>query len=421
MKPFADAVVPPVRASLIEALAGNAALVDQEGTIVAVNEAWRRFATANGYCGADFGVGTSYIAACGGEAADASVFAREGVRVLRGVLGGEMHCETFDYPCHEPDRRRWFRMLVMPCDLSGARRGAIVLHFDVTEERERHAAQREELEDTLRREVQRRQRAECDLAASEAERLLIESERLATIGGLVAGVAHEISDPIGAGLTVATAFAGHARRFAERVQSDTVRRSVLTEFAECSRNAVGQIVPNLQRAAELLDTFKQVAAADPDDDARRLFDLKDVTEQVVTSLAHRFREAGSTTLVQIPTGIMIDGYAGSYRQVLTNLLLNAVTHGLAETSESRATIEATRSHADQVEITVADNGKGVPDAMRRQIFNPFFTTARARGNLGLGLHIVKTVVTGRLGGQIALAPGTDRGATFRLTLPIRCP
>ena len=112
MKPFADAVVSPVCASLIEALTGNAALVDQEGTIVAVNGAWRRFAAANGYCGADFGVGTSYIAACGNEAADASVFAREGVRVLWGVLGGEMHCETFDYPCHEPGRRRWFRMLV---------------------------------------------------------------------------------------------------------------------------------------------------------------------------------------------------------------------------------------------------------------------------------------------------------------------
>jgi signal transduction histidine kinase len=117
---------------------------------------------------------------------------------------------------------------------------------------------------------------------------------------------------------------------------------------------------------------------------------------------------------------MIDGYAGSYRHVLTNLLLNAVTHGLAETSQSRATIEAV-SHADQVEITVADNGKGVPETLRRQIFDPFFTTARARGNLGLGLHIVQTVVTGRLGGQIALAPGTARGATFRLTLPIRCP
>ena len=419
MKPLADVVVPPGCALLIEALAGNAALVDQEGMIIAVNEAWRRFAAANGYCGADFGVGTFYIAACGGEAEDASVFAREGIRVLRGVLGGEMHCETFDYPCHEPGRRRWFRMLVMPCDLD-ARRGAIVQHFDVTEERERHAVRREELEDTLRREVERRQRAEFDLAASEAERLLIESERLATIGGLVAGVAHEISGPIGAGLTVASAFDGHARRFAELVQSDTVRRSVLTQFTECSRNAVDQIVPNLQRAAELLDTFKQVAAADPDDAATRLFDLKDVTEQVVTSLAHRFREAGSTALIQIPANIMMDSYAGSYRQVLTNLLLNAVTHGLAETSRSRATIEAV-SHSDQVEITVADNGKGVPEALRRQIFNPFFTTARARGNLGLGLHIVQSVVTGRLRGQIELVPGTGRGATFRLTLPIRCP
>jgi C4-dicarboxylate-specific signal transduction histidine kinase len=419
MKPFADAVLAPVCASLIEALAGNAALVDQEGTIVAVNEAWRRFAAANGYCGADFGVGTSYIVACGGEAAEASVFARESVRVLRGVLSGQMHCETFDYPCHEPDRRRWFRMLVMPCDL-GARRGAIVLHFDVTEERERRAVQREELEDTLRREVERRHRAECDLAASEAERLLIESERLATIGGLVAGVAHEISGPIGAGLTVATEFAGRTRRFAERIQSDRIRRSVLTEFADCSRNAVEQIVPNLQRAAHLLDTFKKVAAADPDDAARRLFDLKDVTEQVVTSLAHRFREARSNALVQIPAGIMMDSYAGSYRQVLTNLLLNAVTHGLAETSQSRTTIDAV-SHADQVEITVADNGKGVPETLHRQIFNPFFTTARAQGNLGLGLHIVQTVVTGRLGGRIALAPGTGRGATFRLTLPICCP
>ena len=125
--------------------------------------------------------------------------------------------------------------------------------------------------------------------------------------------------------------------------------------------------------------------------------------------------------LDIPSGITLDSYPGAYGQVLTNLIFNAVTHGFADKPGGRMTITAHRIGGEQVEITFADDGAGMPEDVQRHVFDPFFTTRRAQGSTGLGLYIVHNLVTQRLGGRIALTSAPGNGTTIVITLPLLAP
>jgi signal transduction histidine kinase len=266
----------------------------------------------------------------------------------------------------------------------------------------------------------KRRLAEAALHASETQRYLIETERLAALGSLVAGVAHEISSPIGTSLTVASALAHRNADFADQISSRQVRRTVLVEFADGCRGATEQLVANLQRAAELIQSFKQVAA-DRSSKDRRIFDLKLATEQVIASVRSRLLKSRSSLVGEIPSDISIDSFPGAYGQVLTNLIFNAVTHGFTDRPGGQMRIRARRLGQDEVEITFADDGHGMPEEVRRHAFDPFFTTRRAQGSIGLGLYIVHNLVTQQLGGKITLASVPGNGTTICMTLPVRAP
>jgi signal transduction histidine kinase len=263
--------------------------------------------------------------------------------------------------------------------------------------------------------------AEIALQASETQRYLIETERLAALGGLVAGVSHEINTPVGTSLTVASTLARRSKAFAEEIAAGPVRRSVLDEFADSCRDASNQLVANLQRAGELIQSFKQVAV-DRSHADRRPFDLKLVTEQIVASVRPGLPKPRRESIaVDVPADIALDSYPGAYGQVLTNLIFNAVTHGFTDTIGSRMLIKARRAGSDRVEITFRDDGIGIPGEVQRHVFDPFFTTRRAHGNTGLGLYIVHNLVTQHLGGTITLASTPGKGTTITMTLPLEAP
>ncbi|MBX9776267.1 MAG: MASE1 domain-containing protein [Xanthobacteraceae bacterium] len=267
----------------------------------------------------------------------------------------------------------------------------------------------------------KRRLAEIALQASETQRYLIETERLAALGGLVAGVSHEINTPVGTSLTVASSLAHRCATFAGQIGSGEVRRSQLEEFADGCRDASSQLVANLQRAAELIQSFKQVAV-DRSHADRRTFDLKVVTEQIVASVRPGLpRPRRDSIAIEIPAQITLYSYPGAYGQVLTNLIFNAFTHGFLDGRDGRVLIKAREVGADQVEITFADNGVGIPGDVQRHVFDPFFTTNRGQGNTGLGLYIVYNLVTQHLGGTIALASTTGKGTTVSMTLPLNAP
>ena len=266
----------------------------------------------------------------------------------------------------------------------------------------------------------KRRVAEAALHASETQRFLIETERLAALGGLVAGVAHEISSPIGTSLTVASTLAQRSAHFKEQIASDRLRRAQLSEFADGCQGAAEQLVANLQRAGGLIQSFKQVAV-DRSTDDRRLFDLKLATEQVVASVRSRLTKSQSSLAMAVPPDIVMDSFPGPYGQVLTNLIFNAVTHGFANAPGGHMTIKAQRLGTDQVEVTFSDDGSGIPEGVQRHVFDPFFTTRRSQGSTGLGLYIVYNLVTQQLGGRIAIISAPGRGTTISLTLPLVAP
>ena len=266
----------------------------------------------------------------------------------------------------------------------------------------------------------KRRLAEAALHASETQRYLIETERLAALGGLVAGVAHEISSPIGNSLTVASTLAHRSADFTHQIASGQVRRGLLVEFGESCRGATEQLVANLQRAGGLIQSFKQVAV-DRSSDVRRAFDLKQTTEQVAASLRSRLLKSQSSLAIEVPSDIIIDSFPGPYGQVLTNLVFNAVTHGFTDRPGGHMLIKARRLGMEQVEITFSDDGSGIPEEVQRHVFDPFFTTRRGQGSTGLGLYIVHTLVTQQLGGRITLASAPGKGTTICMTLPLLAP
>jgi signal transduction histidine kinase len=266
----------------------------------------------------------------------------------------------------------------------------------------------------------KRRLAEAALHASETQRYLIETERLAALGGLVAGVAHEISSPIGTSLTVASTLAHRSANFTDQIASGPVRRAMLIEFADGCRGATEQLVANLQRAGGLIQSFKQVAV-DRSSDDRRAFDLKLATEQVIASLRAPLLKSQSSLAVEMPSDITLDSYPGAYGQVLTNLIFNAVTHGFTDGPGGYMLVKAHRLGADQVEITFSDDGGGIPEEVQRRVFDPFFTTRRPQGSTGLGLYVVHNLVTQQLGGRIALVSAPGKGTTICMTLPLHAP
>jgi signal transduction histidine kinase len=266
----------------------------------------------------------------------------------------------------------------------------------------------------------KRRLAEAALHASETQRYLIETERLAALGGLVAGVAHEISSPIGTSLTVASTLARRSAEFTNLIASGQVRRTSLVEFADGCRGAAELLVANLQRAGGLIQSFKQVAV-DRSSDDRRAFDLKLATEQVIVSVRSRLLKSQSSLVIDIPSDITLDSYPGAYGQVLTNLIFNAVAHGFTDGPGGHMLIKARRLGIDQIEITFSDDGSGIPEEIQRHVFDPFFTTGRAQGSTGLGLYIVHNLVTQQLGGRIKLVSAPGKGTTICMTFPLLAP
>jgi signal transduction histidine kinase len=253
-----------------------------------------------------------------------------------------------------------------------------------------------------------------------AQDSLVQTEKLAALGRLVAGVAHELNTPVGTSLTVASAFLNKADRFEADVASGGVRRSTLAEFIATGREAASQIMINLNHAIDLIQSFKQVAA-DRNVSDRRGFDLGEVTEQVVNGLRFGLRSENFNVSIECEPDLAMNSYPGPYGQVLTNLVLNSAVHAYPDGAQGSVHIAAQASGKDNVEVLFSDDGCGMSPEVKRQVFDPFFTTRRDQGSTGLGLHIVHNIVTNRLGGRINLETKPGAGTKIRIIVPREAP
>ena len=295
-------------------------------------------------------------------------------------------------------------------DSTGAVYGWIGTHIDISE-RKRNEQEIRNARDSAEAALQN---------LRETQNHLIEAEKLAALGRLVAGVAHEVNTPVGTGLTVASSLERRTAAFAAEVALGNLRRSSLTDFIETTREASSQLVANLKHAAELIQSFKQVAA-DRDYSDQRVFDLGDLTEQVVVSLRPGLGKQNLTLNVACEPNLRINSYPGPYGQLLTNLFLNSVTHAFPDGRAGTIDIKVQAAGNDAVDIVFSDDGCGMSPDVRRKAFDPFFTTRRDRGSTGLGLHIAHAIVTNYLGGRLHLDSAPGKGTKIQLVLPRAAP
>ncbi|MBP9803786.1 MAG: PAS domain S-box protein [Candidatus Accumulibacter sp.] len=249
---------------------------------------------------------------------------------------------------------------------------------------------------------------------------LVQAEKLAALGNLVAGVAHELNTPLGNTRLVASLLAGQLREFANALEAGTLRRAQVDGFLSRSREAVDLLERNSARAADLIGHFKQVAV-DQSSARRRSFDLRQTVDEMLLSLRLTFKHTRHRIEVDIPAGLEMDSYPGPLEQVIANLVANSLGHGFVGIDEGLVELQAQAVDETRLLLRYVDNGVGIASGTVHRVFEPFFTTRLGRGGSGLGLYIVYNLVTGVLGGTIEVASSPGHGVSFTLTLPRRAP
>ncbi|MBY0467073.1 MAG: PAS domain S-box protein [Burkholderiales bacterium] len=248
----------------------------------------------------------------------------------------------------------------------------------------------------------------------DAQDRLVQSDKLASLGALVAGVAHEMNTPIGNGLMAVSTLAQRTREVQAMLDTG-LRRSDFERFLTQVETAADISTRNLGRASELIASFKRVAV-DQTSSQRCQFDLAEVVHEIVLTLQPTLKHTPYQVVTEVPSGLVLDSFPGPLGQVVANLVQNAVVHAFGGRSDGRIHVSA-QADGDQVVLTVADDGKGIPTEHLAKVFDPFFTTRLGQGGSGLGLHIVHNVVTGLLGGQIEVHSVVGQGTA----IVIRCP
>ncbi|MBI1206410.1 MAG: PAS domain-containing protein [Azospirillum sp.] len=254
----------------------------------------------------------------------------------------------------------------------------------------------------------------------ETQDSLVQAEKMASLGLLVAGIAHEINTPVGIAFGCAGHLANRTRDLTAAITENRLKRSELRSYTDAAATASQLILANLGRAAELIQSFKQVAV-DQTSAERRHFELGAYLAEVVTSLGPRITEAGHAVDVACRSGILMNSFPGALSQVATNLIVNALVHASGDRGRVQVRISVSEPTDGEVDIAFADDGCGIPEANRRMIFEPFFTTKRGAGGSGLGLHIVFNLVTQTLGGRISVDSATGVGTTFGVRIPREAP
>jgi PAS domain S-box-containing protein len=279
--------------------------------------------------------------------------------------------------------------------------------------------------------IEAREEAERALAdLREAQESLIQAETMASLGQLVAGVAHEINTPIGIGLTAASHIGEQAQILRERFTGNTLRRSEFLEFLDGLSESSRLLMANIDRAASLVQSFKQVSVDQSSGD-RRVFELGSYIHELLFSLRPRLKRTNLKVMVECDDELTMDSFPGALGQVLTNLVINAIVHAygdcdrladrLAEKPVGTIRITAQADGPDRVRIDFIDDGAGIAPEHLSKVFDPFFTTKRGQGGSGLGLHIVFNTVTGPLGGTVSVQSWPGQGTRFTIQLPREAP
>jgi signal transduction histidine kinase len=249
----------------------------------------------------------------------------------------------------------------------------------------------------------------------ETQSRLFQSEKMAALGELVAGVAHEINTPVGVGVTASSQLKENTNSMRNLFTDENISVEELDQYIDSTNEISDILMTNLNRAAQLIQSFKQVAVDQSSDEIRK-FDLKAYIQEVVLSLDPQIKRTNHRVEVSGSGKLEVTSYAGAISQIISNFILNSIQHGYKDQERGLINIELSKENSN-INITYKDDGSGIPEEYQNKIFNPFFTTARGAGGSGLGLHIVHNLVTQKLKGKIAYKGHPGEGVKFIISLP----
>lgn len=339
------------------------------------------------------------------------------------ALAGEPAAYQGEYTSTASGRRFWLELRAAPVRNDGGLViGGIAIAEDISERiaaEETRRAFNASLERGIAERTEALAHANEELKAALTQ--LAQAEKMAALGNLVAGVAHELNTPIGNARMFATTIAELSRAMTGECASGQLRRSTFESFVARCGEAATHMDDNLRRAANLIGNMKQLAV-DQSTMQRRLFDLESVLGGVLDMMHPRLERAHCRVTVEVSRPFELDSFPGALEQVLMNLIMNALVHAFPEAPDGTILITATDDCTPGcVTLRFSDNGVGMDEPTVKRAFEPFFTTRLGQGGSGLGLYLVYSLLTGPLGGSIALVSEPGRGTSLTMTIPLRAP
>ncbi len=249
---------------------------------------------------------------------------------------------------------------------------------------------------------------------------LVQSEKLAALGSLVAGISHELNTPLGNALVTTSAMQDAISELTRAMAEGSLKKSAFDGFVERFRAGTELTARSVERAVNLVASFKQVSV-DQASERRRQFDVAQVVTEVIDTMRPNLKHKPFTLRLEASAGIIMDSFPGPLGQVLINLVTNAMTHAFEGRSSGEILVEVKAPVGQRVQVSVSDDGCGISPEHLGQIFDPFFTTKLGHGGSGLGLSISHRIVTRLLGGHITVQSVAGRGTRFDLDLPVTAP
>lgn len=245
---------------------------------------------------------------------------------------------------------------------------------------------------------------------------IVETEKMASLGQMVAGVAHEVNTPIGLGVTASTLLQDKLADIQRAFDEKKLTSSQLARFLSESKENLGIIYRNMERAASLISSFKRVAV-DQSNENRRQFNMQQLINEVLLSLRPNLKKTQHQIIVNCPAQLELDSKPGPINQILINLIMNSLIHAFEHIEQGEMTIDISVQDSN-CQLIYTDNGAGVPESIKKRIFDPFVTTKRGEGGSGLGLHLVYNLVTQALNGKIQLDSTLGQGIRISINFPV---
>jgi len=250
------------------------------------------------------------------------------------------------------------------------------------------------------------------------QRQMVQNEKMASLGDMVAGVAHEVNTPIGLGVTASTMMLDRLSDLRKGFEDKTLKASALAKFINESEENLNIIYRNLNRAAELISSFKQVAV-DQSSENNRVFSFAKLMEEILLSMRPKLKRVNHDIHVHCANDLYVESKAGPINQIMINLIMNSIIHGFEFMDKGTIDIHIQLIDDKKINIIFKDNGKGLPEQLRKRIFDPFVTTKRGQGGSGLGMHLVYNLVTQALNGSISLHSEKGKGVEFNIIFPVK--